>query len=115
MSTPSVCKNCIYLYQAECNHSHGPLVPNEVSCGGKVAGGTGRKGTEMKSLYGVTGNVCDINTMLINKVELDGKLKQCRDAALDEAADHCDKLQAYPATEPRHCAEDIRILKCEHS
>ena len=41
--------------------------------------------------------------------------RQCRDAALDEAADHCDKLQAYPATEPRHCAEDIRILKCEHS
>lgn len=39
--------------------------------------------------------------------------KQCRDAALDEAAEHCDTLQAYPSTEPRHCAEDIRILKNE--
>ncbi len=41
--------------------------------------------------------------------------QQCRDAAFDEAAEHCDKLQGIPATEPRHCAEDIRILKCEHS
>lgn len=39
--------------------------------------------------------------------------QQCRDAALDEAAEHCDTLQAYPSTEPRHCAEDIRILKNE--
>lgn len=49
MSTPNVCKNCIYLYQNECKHSHGPLVPNEVSCGGKVSGETGRKGTEMNA------------------------------------------------------------------
>ena len=39
--------------------------------------------------------------------------QQCRDSAFDEAADYCDKLQVYPATEPRHCAEDIRILKNE--
>ena len=111
MSTPSVCKNCIYLYQAECNHSHGPLVPNEVSCGGKVAGGTGRKGTEMESLYGVTGNVCDINTMLINKVELDGKLKQCRDAALDEAAKVCDELKNESDDLCEYAAHIIRGLK----
>lgn len=41
--------------------------------------------------------------------------QQCREAAFDEAADYCDKLQAYPATEPRHCAEDIRILKNEQT
>ena len=44
-------------------------------------------GIEMKSLYEVTGNVCDINTMLINKAELDDKLKQCRDAAIEDVAD----------------------------
>lgn len=28
---------------------------------------------------------------------------------LEEAAKVCDSLQDVPATEPRHCAEDIRI------
>ena len=28
---------------------------------------------------------------------------------MNEAARHCDELQAVPATEPRHCAEDLRL------
>lgn len=34
-----------------------------------------------------------------------------RNAALEEAAMVCDDLQDVPATEPHHCAQDIRGLK----
>lgn len=34
-----------------------------------------------------------------------------RNEVLDEAADLCDELQDVPATEPHHCAQDIRGLK----
>lgn len=34
-----------------------------------------------------------------------------RNEALEEAAVLCDGLQDVPATEPRHCAEDIRSMK----
>lgn len=30
-------------------------------------------------------------------------------AGMERAAEICDRLQDVPATEPRHCAEDIRI------
>lgn len=32
-------------------------------------------------------------------------------ATLEEAAKLCDEMQSVPASEPRHCAEDIRSLK----
>lgn len=31
-----VCQTCLYFYQMECRHSHGPLAPNKGACGGKV-------------------------------------------------------------------------------
>jgi hypothetical protein len=34
-----------------------------------------------------------------------------RNAALEEAAKLCDGMQPIPASEPRHCAQDIRSLK----
>jgi predicted RNA binding protein with dsRBD fold (UPF0201 family) len=34
-----------------------------------------------------------------------------RNQALEDAAKCCDGLQDVPATEPRHCAEDIRAMK----
>lgn len=34
-----------------------------------------------------------------------------RNATLEEAAKLCDEMQPVPASEPRHCAEDIRSLK----
>lgn len=33
-----------------------------------------------------------------------------RKQALEEAARLCDEMQPIPASEPRHCAEDIRSL-----
>lgn len=32
----TVCHDCLYRYQGDCRHSHGPLVPNKGVCGGKV-------------------------------------------------------------------------------
>ncbi len=34
-----------------------------------------------------------------------------RNATLEEAAKLCDGMQPIPASEPRHCAQDIRSLK----
>lgn len=30
------CENCLYSYEGDCRHSHGPLVPNGSYCGGQV-------------------------------------------------------------------------------
>jgi hypothetical protein len=34
-----------------------------------------------------------------------------RNATLEEAAKLCDGMQPIPASEPRHCAQDIRSMK----
>ena len=42
-------------------------------------------------------------------VVIDPELEHFAALVLEEAAKVCDSLQEVPATEPRHCAEDIRI------
>lgn len=37
-----------------------------------------------------------------------------RNQALEDAAVCCDELQTVPATEARHCAQDIRAMKKAH-
>lgn len=32
----TTCQNCLYYYNLECKHSHGPLVPTNGVCGGKI-------------------------------------------------------------------------------
>jgi hypothetical protein len=43
--------------------------------------------------------------------ELQAFVALVRNAALEEAAKLCDGMQPIPASEPRHCAQDIRSLK----
>jgi hypothetical protein len=45
------------------------------------------------------------------KAALEAALKDCRNATLEEAAKLCDEMQPVPASEPRHCAQDIRSMK----
>ena len=69
------------------------------------------------------GLVCNLSVyygIAVNKTVLDplfgtDQMREygalCRKMALEEAARVCDEMQQIPASEPRHCAQDIRGLK----
>ena len=42
--------------------------------------------------------------------ESPARLKMFAELIVKECTGICDELQTVPATEPRHCAEDIRIF-----
>ena len=54
---------------------------------------------------------CMIDLWYENPREVERFAHLVRAAALEEAAVVCDEMQAIPASEPRHCAQDIRLLK----
>lgn len=48
--------------------------------------------------------------MIMEYKNFEGKLfEKFAELIVKECASVCDDLQKWPATEPRHCAEDIRI------
>lgn len=51
------------------------------------------------------------STLMFTQKTLQRFAELVRNDALEEAAKVCDGLQDVPATEPRHCAQDIRGMK----
>jgi hypothetical protein len=74
-----------------------------------------------KSLYEVSGDITDANTVLINRDELRHLIAQARDAALEEAAKVCsgriggavqtDEWWSGFKSAMKQCANTIRSLK----